>query len=73
MTAWELLTMGARVKELNKEGLINISFDGILLRGEAFDAMFPVGWEEEPYTNSEGENVIFRRITIDGQKFVCVR
>ena len=73
MTTWELLIMGARVKELNKEGLINISYDGILLRKEAFDAMFPVGWEEEPYTDSEGKNVVFRRITIDGQRFTCVR
>lgn len=73
MTTWELLLMGARVKELYKEGLINVSFDGILLRKEAFDKMFPVGWAEEPYTDSDGKNMVFRSIKIDGQKFTCVR
>ena len=72
MTTWELLLMGARVRELKKEGLINIG-DGILLQNEAFDKMFPTGWEEEPFTNSEGKNVRFRTIKIDGQKFVSVR
>ena len=72
MTTWELLLMGARVKELKKDGLINIG-DDILLQNEAFDTMFPTGWEEEPFVNSEGENVRFRTIKIDGQKFVSVR
>jgi len=72
MTTWELLLMGARVRDLKKEGLINIS-DTILLQNKAFDQMFPTGWEEEPFVNSNGENVRFRTIKIDGQKFVSVR
>ena len=72
MTTWELLLMGARVRELKKEGLINIS-DTILLQNKAFDQMFPTGWEDEPFTNDEGKHMVFRSIQIDGQKFVSVR
>ena len=72
MTAWQLLLMGAEVKGLRKEGLISIG-DVILLREEAFDEMFPTGWEEHPFTDSEGKTVTFRTIRIDGQTFESVR
>lgn len=72
MTTRELLLIGARVNELRKEGLINIG-DDILLREEAFDQMFPTGWDDSTFTNGAGETVVIRSIKIDGQKFVCVR
>lgn len=71
---WQLASIAHEVRMLCEAGVV-INFTGIgggsvLMKNEAFDKMFPIGWTEKD--TADGSAVI-RSFNYDGISFECVR
>ena len=69
---WHLASIAHEVRMLYKEGVVidvsGINGGSVLMREEAFDKMFPIGWTER-----DTRTAVLRSINYDGIEFVSVR